>query len=162
MALGAAAAVTVLLAFAWTLKTYYSHGFELLSIGQRGTSMVASQSFWSFSNLMAAYQAPKGPEWGGVFAIGVGALVTIVLSYLRVQFLGFPLHPVGYLAANSWGMHLQWASFFIGWLLKTRLTRYGGLLLYRRMLPFFLGLIVGDMVHQGVWGLISWATGGTT
>ncbi len=139
MALLLAAGVTLLLAFAWTLITYYSHGFELLSIGQRGTSMVASQSYFSFANLMAAHQAPKGPEWGGIFAMGVGAAVTMALSYLRVQFLGFPLHPVGYLAANSWGMHLQWASFLIAWLIKTLVTRYGDCRCTAAWCPCFWG-----------------------
>jgi hypothetical protein len=57
-------------------------------------------------------------------------------------------------------MHLHWISFFLGWLIKASITRYGGLRLYRLLMPLFLGMIVGDMVHQGVWGLIAWATGG--
>jgi hypothetical protein len=158
--LGFGATVTVLLAFAATLRTYYHAGFEMLPLGRRGLSMVASQSFWSYTNLLAAHAANKGPDAGGLFAIGVGALVTVALSALRYQFLGFPLHPVGYLAANSWGMHLHWISFFLGWLIKASITRYGGLRLYRLLMPLFLGMIVGDMVHQGVWGLIAWATGG--
>lgn len=156
----AGATVTVLLAFAATLRTYYNSGFELLPLGRRGLSMVASQSFWSYSNLLAAHAAAKGPDAGGIFAIGVGALVTLALSWLRINFLGFPLHPVGYLAANSWGMHLHWITFLVGWLIKTSITRYGGLRLYRLLLPLFLGMIIGDMIHQGVWGLIAWMTGG--
>src|SRR3712207_7774386 len=50
------------------------------------------------------YLSPKGPEWGGILAISFGALVTVALSWARIQFLWFPLHPVGYLAANSWGI----------------------------------------------------------
>jgi hypothetical protein len=122
--------------------------------------MVGNQSFWSYANLVAAFDAPKGPEWSGICAIGFGALVTMVLSWLRLNFLGFPLHPVGYLAANSWGMHLQWTTFFLGWLIKTAVTRYGGLELYRRLLPLFLGMIVGDLVQEGLWGFVAWATGG--
>jgi hypothetical protein len=154
------ATATVVLALVATLKTYYGSGFELLPLSRVGVSMVGNQCFWSYGNLVAAFDAPKGPEWGGICAIGVGALVTMALSYLRVNFLGFPLHPVGYLAANSWGMHLNWMTFLIGWLIKTAVTRYGGLELYRRLLPLFLGMIVGDMVHQGVWGMVAWATGG--
>lgn len=157
--MGAGAAITVLVAMAATLNTYYQHGFELLRIG-RATGMVANQSYYSYANLMEAYTAPKGPEWGGIFAIAIGAMVTVALSWLRLNVLGFPLHPVGYLAANSWGMHLHWMTFFLGWLIKTAVMRYGGLRLFRQLLPLFLGMIVGDMIHQGFWGVVAWATGG--
>ena len=80
--------------------------------------------------------------------MGVGALVTIALSTLRTQSAWFPLHPIGYLAANSWGMHINWASFFLGWLLKVLVTRYGGLKLYNRLLPLFLGFLVGHLLRK--------------
>lgn len=154
------AALTTVLAFAWTLKTYYLSGFEQMAIGQRTTSMVGSQIYWSYQNLVATYDAPGDPEWGGILAMSAGALVVMALSWLRMNFLWFPLHPVGFLAANSWGMHINWASFLIGWMLKTLITRYGGLAVYRRLLPLFLGLIVGDLLHQGIWGLVTWMVGG--
>lgn len=159
-ALALAATVTVPLAFAWTLKSYYSTGFEALPIGQRSTSMVGSQIYWSYQNLVATQTTATGPEWGGILAIGAGALVTLTLSILRMKLLWFPLHPVGYLAANSWGMHINWLSFFLGWLFNVLIIRYGGLAVYRRLLPLFLGLILGDMLHEGLWGMVTWATGG--
>ncbi len=151
-----AATLTVPLAFAWTLKTYYSHGFETMLVGRRETSMVGSQIYWAYQDMMETHGSLTGPDWKGILAMGGGALVTVALSALRMRFLWFPLHPVGYLAANSWGMHINWASFLIGWLLKLLITRYGGLSLYTRLLPLFLGLIVGDMVHEGIWGFVAW------
>src|SRR5262249_29114067 len=159
-ALGLAALLTVPLAFAWSLKSYYGRGFDMMAIGQRGTSMVGSQIYWSYQDLLEAWSNPTGIQWGGVAALGVGAAVTAMLGWLRMRFLWFPLHPVGYLAANSWGMHINWASFTLGWLIKVFVTRYGGLPLYRRLLPFFLGMIVGDTLHEGFWGLVTWVTGG--
>jgi len=155
-----AATITVPLALVWTLKTYYSGGFVHMPVGHRMTSMVGSQIYWSYQDLVAASDAPTGPELSGILAIGSGALIAVLLSALRMRFLWFPLHPVGFLAANSWGMHINWGSFFIGWLLKTLITRYGGLRLYRRSLPLFLGFIMGEMLHAGLWGIITWLTGG--
>jgi len=154
------AVLTTLLAFVWTLKTYYAGGFEQMPIGQRTTSMVGSQIYWSYQNLVETFVAPTGPQWGGILAIGAGALIAMALSWLRMNFLWFPLHPVGFLAANSWGMHINWASFLIGWMLKSLIARYGGLSIYSRLLPLFLGLIAGDLLHQGLWGIVTWATGG--
>jgi hypothetical protein len=37
--------------------------------------------------------------------------------------------------------------------------RYGGIQLYRRFLPFFLGLILGDYVVPSLWGLGGMLTG---
>ncbi len=157
-----AALITVPLAFLWTLATYYAHGFQALPIGQQSTSMVGSQIYWSYQNLVSAHSGATGPDLGGITAIGAGALVTVALSILRSRFLGFSLHPVGYLAANSWGMQIHWLSFLIGWLLNVLINRYGGLRVYQRLLPLFLGLIVGDMLHEGLWGMVAWMTGGTT
>jgi hypothetical protein len=122
--------------------------------------MVGNQIHWSYQSLMNAHDTPGGPELGGILAMGTGALIVIALSSLRTRFMGFPLHPIGFLAANSWGMQINWASFLLGWLLKVLITRYGGLRLYNLLLPLFLGLIVGDALHNGIWGLIAWATGG--
>jgi hypothetical protein len=155
-----AATITVPLAFAWTLKTYYSGGFETMPIGQRTTSMVGSQIYWSYQDFVTARNTPRGPEWGGILAIGAGGVVATALYWLRMRFLWFPLHPIGYMAANSWGMHLNWFSFFLGWLLKVLITRYGGMSVYQRLLPLFLGMIVGDMLHEGLWGIVTWVTGG--
>jgi hypothetical protein len=160
-ALALAATLTVGLAFVWTLATYYRHGFEALPIGQRTTSMVGSQIYYSYHDLVDSINTAAGPDWRGITAIGAGALVTLALAGLRGRFLWFPLHPVGYLAANCWGMHINWLSFFLGWLLNMLITRYGGLSVYRRLLPLFFGLIVGDMVHEGLWGIVRWAVGGT-
>ncbi|MDW8289915.1 MAG: DUF6784 domain-containing protein, partial [Armatimonadota bacterium] len=47
-----------------------------------------------------------------------------------------------------------WLPFLIAWLVKFFVLRYGGLLLYRRTLPFFLGLVLGDYTMGAVWSLI--------
>lgn len=155
------AAITVPLAFAWTLKTYYTSGFVQLPIARRNTSMVGTQIHWSYHSLMQAHDSPSGPETSGLMAMTTGALVVVGLSWLRARFMEFPLHPIGFLAANSWGMQINWVSFFLGWLAKVLITRYGGLRVYNLLLPFFLGMIVGDALHNGLWGLVAWMTGGS-
>ena len=40
-------------------------------------------------------------------------------------------------------------SMFITWLIKLLILRYGGIVLYRRMLPLFIGLILGTSVGIG-------------
>jgi uncharacterized protein DUF6784/uncharacterized protein DUF6785 len=149
------ALVALPLAFAWTLQTYYSHGFTLMPIGHRDRSMVGSQVYWSYFNLVDAMNNPTSTDGAGLTAMGTGALVALALAALRSCFLWWPLHPIGYMAANSWGMHWNWGSFTLGWLLKVLLLRYGGLRAFRAAVPCFIGLVVGDMLSEGIWGAIA-------
>jgi hypothetical protein len=80
--------------------------------------------------------------------------IGILLTHARWLWFGFPLHPIGYLFASSfaleWGM---WNVVFVTWLIKALVVRYGGLHLYRRTIPFFLGMALGDCVTQFAWGV---------
>jgi hypothetical protein len=87
--------------------------------------------------------------------MSVGAAVATTLAALRARFVGWPLHPIGYMAANSWGMHWNWGSLLVGWMLKSVLLRYGGLGLFRRAVPAFIGMVVGDMLSEGIWGAVA-------
>jgi hypothetical protein len=43
-------------------------------------------------------------------------------------------------------MNPFWFSIFLSWAIKSALLRYGGLRLYRRNIPLFLGLILGEFI----------------
>jgi hypothetical protein len=57
-------------------------------------------------------------------------------------------------------MHTTWIPFFIGWLAKVVVVRFGGLRLYRRTLPLAIGLMLGDFLSQGFWLVVSLLAGG--
>ena len=63
----------------------------------------------------------------------------------------WPFHPLGYVLIDSWAMYNLWTPVLISWLLKSLILRHGGLRAYRRALPFFWGLILGDFVTGGTW-----------
>jgi hypothetical protein len=88
-------------------------------------------------------------------AILVGFAACAALLALRARFFGWPLHPIGIAVATSWSIHLIWMPLLIAWLIKWIVLRFGGLPLYRRFLPFFYGLILGDCVMGTLWSLIS-------
>src|SRR5581483_4342686 len=98
----AAALLTLPLAFAWTLFTYHQKGFAAMPIGNISRSMVGSQVYWSYQNLVTTMENPAGADWAGILAGGVGAVTTLALAALRSRFLWWPLHPIGYMIANSW------------------------------------------------------------
>jgi len=79
----------------------------------------------------------------------------ILVSALGTRrFLWFAFHPVGYAVSGSWTMSWMWFSILIGYVLKRAILRYGGLRLFRRLAPFFLGLILGQYVVGSLWTLV--------
>jgi hypothetical protein len=67
---------------------------------------------------------------------------------------GWPLHPVGLLILNSWFLGVAWASIMLGWCLKMIIVKYGGAQSYRVAKPFFLGLIIGEVVSAILWAAV--------
>jgi hypothetical protein len=55
---------------------------------------------------------------------------------------GWTLHPIGY-AISTTNIRLQFMSLFLIWIAKSLITRIGGVQLYRRLYPLFIGLILG-------------------
>jgi hypothetical protein len=98
--------------------------------------------------------SPTAPAADQGLAVLVGFAVTVVLNAMRVRLPGFPFHPVGYAVSSSWSMHVLWASMFVAWLIKLLVLRYGGLKLYRKILPIFLGLILGDCIVGCGWTIL--------
>lgn len=90
---------------------------------------------------------------GTTFMMG-GFAFTIFLAIMRVKFLWWRFHPAGYAVSNSYNMEVFWSPLFFGWLAKIIVLRFGGLRLYRRALPFFLGLILGHFITSGTWTII--------
>lgn len=89
------------------------------------------------------------------FVVGVG--ITVFLAIMRTIFWWWPLHPLGYALSASWTMIVFWFPVFSAWAIKQPLVRYGGIRLYRKLRPFFLGMIFGEFGMAVLWTIISWA-----
>ena len=48
--------------------------------------------------------------------------------------------------------------FLVAWLIKIVVLRYGGSSVYRRLIPLFLGLILGDFVTASAWAMYGFIT----
>lgn len=97
---------------------------------------------------------PSEAHRGAQGAIALGFAVAWSLMWLRTRLTSFPFHPIGFAISGSWAMNLVWLPIAITWLIKLFIVRYGGLSLYRQLLPFFLGLILGEALVGMGWSLI--------
>ncbi|MFA4028252.1 MAG: hypothetical protein GDYSWBUE_000113 [Candidatus Fervidibacterota bacterium] len=107
-----------------------------------------------FMMLESFLRQPVLPDLRETLAIAIGFAATCMLTFARAHMLSIPIHPFGYAVANTATMHKVWLPFMISWAFKGVLLRYFGTAAYRRALPFFLGLILGDFAHGGLWTLV--------
>ena len=83
---------------------------------------------------------------------GVSFLMTAGLTALRVIWLGFPLHPLGFVLAFTPAMSALWSSLAVGHVVKRLGLHFGGVQLSRSVLrPFFVGLFVADLLTMVLW-----------
>ncbi len=137
------------------LQAYYTHGANILEGGTTHGGYRTRLAVQEFEELASYERDHRSPDTARTVAAGVGVLVTTVLIVLRTLFLRFPLHPLGFAMVTAYGGPL-WGPFFIVWVIKTIVLRVGGMGMYRRLIPFFLGIVVGHFFTAGlVWGWVS-------
>ncbi len=146
----ALASVISLLATYWAnLYVTYSSGAATRAIGYK---------IWVgreiFTRLQGWLTSPTPPGSTGMYFLIGGFIFAVVLLVMRAQLEWWPLHPTGYALALSYAMEYFWLPVFIAWLVKLLVLRYGGVKLYRKTVPFFLGLILGDYTVGAIWSLI--------
>lgn len=86
-----------------------------------------------------------GTDWRRVRYLGIGSLFTVAIILLRYHFPGFRLHPIGFAISSSTVLRSSFFSIFVIWIVKLILFRIGGLDLYRRAVPLFIGLLLGQI-----------------
>ena len=102
-----------------------------------------------------------GPNIEGIYYDIIGAGLMLGLLLLRRRFAWWPLHPIGLIVMGTAIMPRIWFSFFLAWLIKGILLRYGGPRLYTKSVPLFLGFIIGQFVAAGAWVAIDSLAGVT-
>jgi len=107
---------------------------------------------WRLENWLSY---PSATDWPGVFFMGWGLLLTVGMMVMRLRFLWWPFHPLGYVMSTDGEMSDLWMVLLISYLLKRTILRYGGLKAYRKAVPFFLGLLLGEYVMGSLWSLLS-------
>ncbi len=90
-------------------------------------------------------------SWANWLWMGSGVLLTYGIMLARSRFMWFPLHPIGLLMSLTYSAYMLWFSILLGWLCKGLITRFGGTDAYRKTVPTFLGLALGDVTMMLFW-----------
>jgi len=150
----AALVVCVVVSVPVFLLTFYHPG--ALQVGN--IVELQSHPLRFFGRLASRLQNPEHPTGLQFVSMGIGALIVATLSWLRLNFVWWPLHPLGFVMATSWASLNLWFSLFLGWLFKLITIHYGGLRGYTKVRPLFLGLILGDVLGAVGWIIVGFFT----
>jgi hypothetical protein len=147
--IGATLLVAIMVSFTAMLALCYRYGIRELEL-----EWATRTSITVYENIVRLNQTGIEPgHWVKVFS-GIGAAVMLVLVICYHRFYWWPIHPIGYLTAYSSAMRILWFSFFVGWLCNAVCMRYGGVVLFKKLRFFFIGLIIGDLFMGGTWAII--------
>lgn len=86
---------------------------------------------------------PWKPKLGQYGFFGFGIVMMAVLTALNYRLSWWPLHPIGFVVPLAFPVRASALSVFVAWMVKTVILRIGGIQLYRKSQPFFLGIICG-------------------
>jgi len=159
VAAGAAFLLAWVIGLPLALAGTYHFGYLATKVGA-APYYPALQTRWDATNVFETLRSPALPNQASVIGLLAGGAVAVLLGAMRLRFAWWPFHPIGYLASNCWGWNWYSVPFFVGWVAKSLVVRYGGLRLYRLTLPLAVGLIVGSMLNQALWVLLTLFTQG--
>jgi uncharacterized integral membrane protein len=133
-----------------TIQVSYLRG------GLNGPAGYYNETIWLFNNVLIRdviikerAHSPDPTELGAMLG---GGLIMTFLLVMRQLFYWWPLHPIGYVAAGLW--RGVWFSFFLGWLVKRSVLKYGGGALFHRATPVVIGLVAGQFFSGMVWFVV--------
>ncbi len=150
LALGIATVIALLGSWLGCMHIFYTYGAASAKVN----TWYSDQGRVAYSNLQNQLNNHTITDIPRLWGTLAGAVVTLLLTVMRTRFVWWPLHPIGYVVAQTFTMDWLWCPTFIGWACKSLVLRYGGMKSYRQALPFFLGLIVGDIVVSSLWTLL--------
>ncbi|MBC8135252.1 MAG: hypothetical protein H8F28_05100 [Fibrella sp.] len=120
-----------------------------------GINAMTNHNWGQFGEVSAASALPRPPDINGQLAMIAGGVAAFGMMYMRTQFVWWPFHPAGYAIALTYGGEYYWSCLLIAWGLKSLILRYGGIGMYRQIVPFMFGLILGEYTVGAFWSLLS-------
>ena len=156
LGIAAAMAASICCAAVTMFLLGYRHGAVNLSAHWFFGTAAGGRIFNFISYHLAADSAVR---WDSLAFVGFGGMVQILLTLAHQRLAWWPIHPLSFPIGAVWCTHQVMASMFVAWVAKTVALHHGGVGLYNRVRPFFLGLILGQYLTGGMWLMVDGITG---
>lgn len=134
-------------------------GFAIFLAHMRGASQMSHWFYMAgptglFDTAVRAAETQPAFQ-PSTFGWYTGGAIWVGLSmFLRQTLFWFP-HPIGFIMLINPLMSVLWFSFFIGWIFKKIVVRYGGKATFDKTRTIFIGLIMGELLAIVIWALLS-------
>ena len=116
----------------------------------------SSGSKGAFTYTLNKIRNPADVDWTRLSFMGAGATTMIALIFLRYRFAGWPLHPIGFTIPMVYTTINSGFAIFLTWAIKSIVMRMGGVTLYQRTRPFFVGLATGYALGIALTFFVDW------
>ena len=137
-----------------TFSTFWAFYHVSYTKGVEGVRNWLAYDTFNRLHSWLGYSYQQLPDLPAAIAMSIGSLNTFFLMFMRMRFFWWPFHPAGFVISYSRTMEALWFSIFISCAIKWILLKHGGRGTHRKLIPFFLGLILGEFVVGSVWSLI--------
>jgi hypothetical protein len=154
LAIVIAAIISIAATYYSNLAVCYKDGAAAKTLGVK--NWVGSETF---ERLKSTLEGEKVLRPGRLWAMAMAGGFTLLMGFMRRGLSWWPFHPTGYALGISYAITYFWSCFAVAWLLKIVIIRYGGMRLHNRLVPFFLGLILGQYVIGSIWAILGPAYG---
>ena len=131
------------------LTAFYDHGANVLGGGTYAGGVRVRYANQDATWAIGLVNAPTMPDISSVISVAAGFLITVGGLIVRNINLRFPFHPAGFVIGMSDGRRF-WAPFGIVWSIKALTLKLGGVSTYRRLMPMFLGIVIGHFFFTGI------------
>jgi hypothetical protein len=125
----------------YTAKLHFDQALTMKQQLKARDQLEQAESVSGFGRLLVAT-----PNKTFVIAFLIGAGLCIAVSFLRLRFSWWPLHPIVFVFFGSHQAQRLAFSFFLGWMVKHAITKYGGEKAYQKTKPVMIGLIAGEVL----------------
>ena len=166
MLFGLVLLVSYVSSFSSMLWTEYTYGIQKNTtakvVNEYGAGW-AINGIWTGPTMDYAnnrFQQPHSPAGHAT----AGAGIVLALSVLRLAYVWWPVHPIGFLCMTSWPIGQLWFGIFLGSLARTLVLKFGGARMYLSGRKAMVGIIAGEAVAAGlgmVLGMVISQMGGT-
>jgi len=145
-------ALVLMMAFVpWVyIHAAYTHGAQKFDVWQ-----FREMGNYQFGTLSDNLRVPEAAQPFLPAGLLTGAAVMLLLNWLHTSFLWWAVSPIGFIMGGTWGLNDRlWTNAFIAWLLVWLMIRFGGLRMYRKFRPAFLGMALGHILIMALRSMI--------